>query len=308
MRIYRHSALLAIAVAGCVLAEAADKPSRSTIEIVERLLTADKQTPSLYQPDPATPYAVAREFTFDDLLTVQPERLLQGVEYVLVKYGPPTEAEAQAAYIRSMNERLNALFEYYPLLARTPDDLDRLLRVIDDGRQPPVLRNFLMRRCVPGLAGRSAFGEYLQGMLQGDEEFDGRLSRIIENPTELPEVQAVAVEALGASIAAFYAHALAADPLVRDSVKQGNPAPSVQMLKTSPDTVPLSRRTQLILERKHTDVGRVAEMLAVVGADPNRDSMLRRTADALVQVMVRDYPIPNEAALLEKTRQHPPQP
>ncbi len=306
MRIGTNSLILVLAGLLCVSAAASEKAPRSTIAIIERLLTAPEHTPPAYHPDPDAPYPTERQFSFDDLIGLDPATLISGVQYVLVKYGRPEDPAQHEAYMRSTTARLHLLFEYYPLLARTPEDFDRLLGLIDDGTQAPELRVFLLRHSAPGLMERSALGEYMQGMLAGTDVLDGRLTKIIENPTESIPVQEAALDALSASIAAHYAQLLAADPLVRDAVRKGGPAPRIQDVKTDPAATPLARRTQLRIEKKSQDAGRIAELLYVVGRDPNRPLPLRRRAEAVAAVILRDYPIPNEAALRAANRQQPP--
>ena len=289
----------------CAAMAANAAPPRATIEIVERLLSASQQAPPA-APDTNAPQARERPFLFDDLLALQPEALLQGVQYVLAKYPAPEDDAGQAHYTREMDERLHALFEYYPLLARDQEDMDRLLVAIEDARQLPVLRAFLIRRCAPGLAGPSALSVYIDGMLADRDRLDGALLKIVENQTENSGVQEVALVALGASIEIGYAGLLATDPMVREHVRQGNPEPRIRDLKASPEAVPLTRRTQVRLERKNELLGRTAIQLAAVARDPGRSPSLRRNAASIVSAIAREYPVPNAADLEVETRQQPP--
>lgn len=294
--------LLGLLVSGAAVAA---PPHQNTLDLVERLLTADQELPpEVFEG--AGPQAVGRPFLFDDLLDEQPEALLGGVQYVISNHTPPEDAALRATYTREMDARLQALFEYYPLVARTPEDFERLLALIEDGRQAPVLRSFLIRRCAPGLAARSAFSAYVDGMLADRERLEIALLRIVENPTESTEVQDVAAPALGASIAASYANLLATDPMVRDQVGRGNAEPHIRDLKASPEAVPLTRRTRLRIERKNEAVARAGVQLAAVARDPNRSLALRRAVEAIVAEIARTYPVPNAADLIIETRQQPP--
>src|SRR5690606_30427395 len=136
--------------------------------------------------------------------------------------------------------QLLALFEYYPLVARGPDDFRRLTDAIASGGEAPALRAFLLRRCVPGPSEKAGLGAYMQAYLAGgDPELEGALAAIIQNPTEEPAVQLEALRALGPLMENFFAALLARDPQAAELRRETEQTPHVRTLIESQDAIPL---------------------------------------------------------------------
>lgn len=300
MRMYRHGVFLLLA--GALLAGVATagvEPDKSAADRIAEFLAAGQHPPVLYKPDPAQPYPAERTFLFDEVLSLEPEALLEAVRATLEHYPGPADPEAQPAYARGINEKLQAFFEYYPLLAKTPLDFQRLTDAIASGANPPLLRVFLLEHAAPELRDRSALGEYMQGMLARDgDAFDAGLAELVRNITEPPPVQAAAIRVLGARITGRYAALLAADPLARAYGERNGAAPHARMLIASPDAIPLSRRTQIRLKRENEAAGQTAAMLVTVLRDPNRGAAVQEAAGAVAAAIARDYPIPNRDEVL----------
>lgn len=274
-------------------------PPEEIAALVERLLAADTQQPAIFAPDPAQPYPPDREFLFDAVRDVSPETLLEAVRFAVDATPAPEGPEGHAAFERIIREKLVKLLEYYPIVAATPLDFHRLIDVIRSGANPPVVRAFLLHHAAPGRGVHSALGEYMQAMVALDSEtFDQQLANLIQNVTEPPAVQEAAIATLVARIAHEYARLLADDPLVRAHNERNGVEAHVRALIGQPDALPMAKRTQVLLERRHPIAGAFTTLFLTTANDPNRAPAVRKAARTAALETAKHCPIPNRQEIL----------
>ncbi len=261
----------------------------------EALLQADTQRPPVTPQDP--PVAVGHPYLFESFSQWDPEALRRAVQLFLGQQPPPADTDGQEAHSRELAAGLQKLLEYYPLTARTHGDFEAVRNWVFDPGQPPALRILLLQHAAPGLAPPSAFGAYFQGHLSYDDgTFEKRLLELIQLPQESKPVQRVAMDTQLARAREGYRRLLARDPqVVRD---QGTgPVPTVAQLIDDPKAIPMTGRTTLLLERHNAAVGKWAASLKGTADNPQREASVRAKAQATLETVLREFPIPNREAL-----------
>ncbi|MCF6286283.1 MAG: hypothetical protein L3K26_14000 [Candidatus Hydrogenedentes bacterium] len=272
------------------LSASAAHPVWKTIEAIFR---TDRAVPQSRHGEGGQNHPEEHTFLFDSFADLESKDFLNGLAFVLSKYPPPASPDALPAYRRSMDHKLRMLFEYYPLAARSPEDFTALLDLIYDAGNAAILRVFLLRHATTGLEPQSTFGNYMQGHLEHDgEAFVKKLIEVIQLPQESKAVQLAAMDVLLARTEHEYAALLASDALLINRSDKETPV-HVRQFITKPDALPVSRRTQILLQRKNEAVGAWAKTLKAIADNGQRDPALRAKAREVLDVVLADYPIAN---------------
>ena len=268
-------------------------------QIIQRLFQLDRTLPHTGQGE--GPLREQREYLFDQFANMDAAVFRNGLTFVLQKYPPPEDTASLPAYQQDMGYKLRVLFEYYPLAARERSDFEALVDLIYHGRQPDVLRVFLVRHLGPGLEPPSTFGTYMQShALKDQEAFDKRLRELVQLPQESAPVQVAAIDALLARTEAGYATLLAHDGLAASRPAADNVI-HIRQFIDNPEAIALSQRTQQLIKEKGVQIGTWAESLRSLADNQQRHGAVREKAKEALAVILANYPIPNREKLQPKS-------
>ena len=263
--------------------------------ILEKLLAQENALPHRPEAGDDLPHPPERTFLFDEVLALEPAALLRGAAYVAVRNPAPASADAAvlAAHARRVDEELQTVLEYYPLIAKTRDDFTLLTDAIASGKQPPALRRFLLRNCVPAEAQPSSLGRYLMDHLaDGAPALQDALMALIQNPTEDRGLQEVAVGVLGTLIPVSFDWIIAHDEeAAAHAEKTGKPV-EVRAVLDAPGTIPLAKASAVRLEQQRQRAGTLAAILGGLAGDDSHSTALRKIAGETAARLHQSYPLP----------------
>ena len=218
-------------------------------QIIQQLFQLDRILPPAGQEE--SPVFEPHEYLFERFANMDAAVFRNGLTFVLQKYPPPQDPADLSTYQQDMQYKLRVIFEYYPLAARERDDFDTLVDLIYHGREPDVLRVFLIRQLGPGLEPLSTFGTYMQShALKDQEAFDKRLRELVQLPQDSAPVQVAAIDALLARTDEYYTALLARDALAA-ARPEAAPTLHIRQFIDNPKATQLSKRTQQLLDQKN---------------------------------------------------------
>ncbi len=269
--------------------------------ILEKLLAPDSIRPLPPGTGSDLPYPPERRFLFDEILALEPEALLRGVAYVAVRNPAPARADeaALAARARRVDDDLEAVLEYYPLIARSGEDFTRLTALIASGTQPLALRRYLLRNCAPPPGQPGALCAYLRDHLaDGAPTFQDTLLSILQNPTEDPTLQIQAAGLMGTLISdAFEAILARSEEACAFAEKTGQPL-DIRNELSAPGSIPLEKAAQVRVEQQRQRAGTAAAVLEMIARDGSRDEALRKAAGETATGLRETYPLPRPEDVL----------
>lgn len=264
---------------------------------MESLFQATQIAPESTTRQTGKVYAEPKNYLFETYAALEPSDFRTGLVYVLDKYPAPSDPALLPAYERDLDYKLRVIFEYYPLSARGYDDFNALLDLLFQRKSSDILRVFLILQCAPDTGPRTTFGTYMQGHLAiAGESFDERLNELVQMPQESVPVQRAALDTLLARANFTYASLLSTDPVALSRVATDAPL-HVRQLIDAPDAIPLSQRTKLLLERQNTAMSAWAKILKNLAESNNRDHRLREKAGAVLDSVLRDFPLADRDSL-----------
>lgn len=263
----------------------------------EQLLLADVQAPMV--PSPSPRLSGAHPYFYESFTQWSPEALRRAVALWVERTTPPTDPADQDAYSQELQQGIQKLLEYYPLVARTQGDFEQVRNWVFDPGQPAPLRIYLLEQATPDTKPRSGFAAYYQGHLRFDEgTFENRLLELIQLPQESKPVQRAAMETQLARAREGYRLLLTRDPLIAQSAANG-PAVSPRPLIEDPKAIAMTPRTALLLTRHSEAVGRWARSLKGTADNPQREASVRAKARETLEAVLREFPIPNRDMLVQ---------
>lgn len=273
-------------------------PAATTAEEDALWQAAARLLHTVSPPSPTPPVAVGQPYQFESFSQGTAADLRRAISLLFEKQPPDATVDEQTDDNR-ITGALERLFEYYPLVARAPQDYEALRNWIFDPGQPPALRNFLLERAAPGMTPPSAFAHYFQGHLTFDDgTFEKRLLELIQLPQESKPVQRTAMDAQLARARAGYRQLLARDPQVAQRMAEGD-AVTARQLIDNPEAITMTRRTALLLERHSAAVGKWAYSLKGTADNPQRDASVRAKARETLEAVLGEFPIPNRDTLVK---------
>lgn len=287
-----------IGLLGLTLAVAltASGEAPSTWHVLEKLLAQEHIAPEPPGDPAAAPIPSERTFLFDEVLALAPENLLQGASYVVARNPAPNPGDntAQAAYTRRVNQELQAVLEYYPLLAKDEGDFTRLTDAIASGKQPAPLRRFLLQLCAPSDTNSTALSRYIRDHLaDGAPVLQDTLMALVQNPTEDGELQEPAVRVLVALIPDSFRWILAHDKEAAALEKKTGKPLEIHAVLDAPGTIALERPTTVRVEQQRQRAGALAAILASIARDGSRPQALRTLAGDESARLNQTYPLPD---------------
>lgn len=273
----------------------------STWHILEKLLSQEQIVPEPPGAPSIAPVPSGRTFLFDEVLALAPENLLQGAAYVVARNAPPAPGDPtlQEAYTRRVNQELQAVLEYYPLLAKDEADFTRLTDVIASGKQPAPLRRFLLRGCISSATESTALSRYMgEHLADGAPVLQDTLMAMIQSTTEDNELQELAVRLLSALVPDSFRWILAHDKeAVAMEKKTGKPL-EIRAVLDAPGTIALERPTSVRIEQQRQRAGALAAILASIAGDERRTQTLRTLAGEESARLNQAYPLPSPQEIL----------
>lgn len=286
--------LAALLLAGAAGSET-PKERMPTWRILEKLLAQDDVLPEHPGEAIRKPIPTERTFLFDEVLALEPEALLRGAAYVALRNPAPSNADeaTRAAHGRRVNEELQAVFEYYPLIATSTEDFRLLADAIRSGKQPLALRRFLLRQCAPTNRMSTSLGRYLQDHLaDGAPPLQDDLMALVQNPTEDGELQGIAIPLLNTLVSDGFAWILAQDKEAAAHAKKTDARVEIRAVLDAPDTIPLEKKSRVRLEQQRQRAGVIAGVLASIMRDESRSPTLRALAESAATELAQAYPLP----------------
>lgn len=273
---------------------AADGPTARTPvwSILERLLSQEDQRP---EPPAGAGDSTERTFLFDEVLALEPAALLRGAAYVAVRNPAPDNADApaRAAHARRVEQELQAVLEYYPLIATTEADFLLLTEAIANGTQPPALRRFLLRNCAPSTSGSTAFQRYLQAHLEnGSPALQDTLIDLLQNPTEDGELQEAAAGVVGPLVSQAFQWIIAHDMEAKAHAASTGQTIDIRSLLEAPGLIPLAKASSVQIEQQRQRAGALAGLLASVAMDGSRTPEMQKVAGETSTWLYQAYPLP----------------
>ena len=300
--IARHGSIgfLAALLLGSIAGADAPAGRMPTWRLLEKLLAQEDALPE--RPGAATekPIPTERSFLFDEVLALEPAALLSGAAYVAVRNpaSPDADEAALAAHGRRVNEELQAVFEYYPLIAKSPADFRLLTDAIRSGKQALALRHFLLRQCVPTDTPSSALSRYVRDNLaDGAPTLQDDLMALVQNPTEDSLLQGTAIAVLGALVSDGFTWIIANDKEAMAHVQKTGAPVEVRVVLDAPDTIPLEKRSIVRLEQQRQRAGVIAGVFASIVRDESRPPALCALAESGAAALTQAYPLPTPLEL-----------
>jgi len=269
--------------------------------ILEKLLAPDSLRPLPPGVGSDLPYPPERRFLFDEVLGLEPEALLRGVAYVAVRNPAPAQADeaALATRARQVDDDLEAVLEYYPLIARSGEDFSRLTAVVASGSQPLALRRYLLRNCAPPKGQPGALCAYLRDHLSdGAPTYQDTLLSILQNPTEDPTLQTQAASLMATLIADAFTAILARSETARTFAEKTGQPLDIRIELSAPGSIPLEKEAQVRAEQQRQRAGTAAAVLEMIARDGGRDEALRQAAGEAATGLRATYPLPRPEDVL----------
>ncbi len=292
--IWRMGIVLA-ALALLQWAPAADATDQLPLwRILEKILAQESVQPVPPGAGSDLPYPPERRFLFDDVLTLEPEALLRGVAYVAVRNPAPAQADEATlvAHGHQVDEDLQAVLEYYPLIAHSTEDFLKLTEMIASGKQPLALRRYLLRNCAPPTGQPGALCAYLRDHLaDGAPTFQDTLLSLLQNPTEDPSLQLQAAGLIDTLISDSFNWILAHSEEARAFAAQTGQALDIRAELIAPGSIPLAKADQVRVEQQRQRAGTVAAVLEMIARDGSRAEALRQAAGETATRLRETYPL-----------------
>lgn len=269
--------------------------------ILEKLLAQESAQPLPPGAGSDLPYPPERQFLFDEILALKPDALLRGVAYVAVRNPAPAQADAAAlaAHARQVDEDLQAVLEYYPLIARSGEDFLKLTGLIASGKQPLALRRYLLKNCAPPLGQPGALCAYLRDHLaDGAPTFQDSLLSLLQNPTEDSILQLHAAGLIEVLISDSFNGILAYSEEARAFAAQTGQPLDIRSELLAPGSIPLEKADQVRVEQQRQRAGTAAAVLEMIARDGSREAALRQAAGATAIQLREAYPLPRPEDVL----------
>lgn len=269
--------------------------------ILEKLLAQEAVQPLPPDAGSDLPYPPDRQFLFDEILALEPDALLRGVAYVTVRNPAPAQADAAAlaAHARQVEEDLQAVLEYYPLIARSREDFLKLTELIASGKQPLALRRYLLRNCAPQTGQPGALCAYLRDHLaDGAPTFQDILLSLLQNPTEDPTLQIQAAGLIEVLLSDSFNGILAHSKEARAFAAQTGQPLDIRSELLAPGSIPLEKADQVRVEQQRQRAGTAAAVLEMIARDGSREEALRQDARETATRLRGSYPLPRPEDVL----------
>ena len=281
---------------------AADSADRLPVwRILEKLLAQVAVQPLPPGAGSDLPFPPERQFLFDEILALEPDALLRGVAYVAVRNPAPAPADEAtlAAHARQVDEDLQAVLEYYPLIARSSEDFLKLTALIASGKQPLALRRYLLRNCAPPTGQPGALCAYLRDHLaDGAPTFQDILLGLLQNPTEDPTLQLQAAGLIEVLISDSFNGILTHSEKARAFAAQSGQPLDIRTELLAPGSIPLEKADKVRVEQQRQRAGTAAAVLEMIARDGSRDEALRQAASETATRLRESYPLPRPEDVL----------
>ena len=269
--------------------------------ILEKLLAQEAVQPLPPGAGSDLPFPPERQFLFDEILALEPDALLRGVAYVAVRNPAPAPADEAtlAAHARQVDEDLQAVLEYYPLIARSSEDFLKLTALIASGKQPLALRRYLLRNCAPPTGQPGALCAYLRDHLaDGAPTFQDILLGLLQNPTEDPTLQLQAAGLIEVLISDSFNGILTHSEKARAFAAQSGQPLDIRTELLAPGSIPLEKADKVRVEQQRQRAGTAAAVLEMIARDGSRDEALRQAASETATRLRESYPLPRPEDVL----------
>lgn len=269
-------------------------------QVLETLFNQDAARPVAPGADATLPHPPEREFLFDAVLGVEPEALLNGLAYVAARNPAPVGADAAtlAARGRRVDEELQAVLEYYPLIARNEGDFLRITELIASGTQPLPARRLLLRSCMPSAQGGALSSWLRDHLADGAPPFQDALVTVLQNPLEDPKLQIEAADVIEVLISDSFGWILARSPEAQEQAAQTGQPLTIRAELDAPGSIALSKADRVRVEQQRQRAGTAAAVLEMIVRDGGRDAALREAAGAVVGRLREAYPLPRPEDVL----------
>lgn len=234
---------------------------------------------------------------FNSFLTFSAEELLQAMAQGLEETRLYNKKKPEAELKPMLLDIIEICLHGYPLVARTPEDLQVFLEQIEQQKLDPVYREYLITRLVPDLAPPSLFGDYL---LQGAREnlllLHSGLGRLAYKPNDPEFVQMAGMESLYRIHLDSWERLMKSVPeLSRTLPPDGKPTPDLlsnAVLKKLPD------RARKLAERKRKEFQSVAQVLSQhFRPESTTTKALRAKAIDVLKRLRQEAPLENAKAV-----------
>jgi len=245
-------------------------------------------------------YPPPRRFLFESLEHLRAEDLLRAAQEGMRAARRSMKDQSLDEVNREVEARIAMVLDFYPVLAADDEDRIRLLNVMSQSNEDPILRAFLVRRCMPGLADLSPLSDYLQK--RPTREIDEMMERLVTIGTDIaeqPAVQIVAIEASYQWLVREYTAALEKDPGV---VKYANSAgvPITPAIMSRDDHPRLNSRTSIRIVQLARKAKEMAQGYAAQWSpDRMRSPEVKRTVYRFIERICAEIPFEDSAAICD---------
>lgn len=251
----------------------------------------DERRMNVRHPPPrGFPFDALQHLTCPDLLRAATEGIREARRGGAGK--SPEEIDLQVAV------NVATALEYYPLLAAYEEDLIPLFHLIENVATDPVMRIFLIRRCVAGFAPPSLFSLYLQdGVQRNRQECRRFLLKLATDPLENPAVQIAAMEVCYAFLYEEFCEVLAKDVAAIEWAAARNVPVTPLILKAEDGPKPASI-TQVGLDRIGLYMQDFAAgLVRLLEPGANRPPEIHEAVRALARRMDQEFPLKDPSVI-----------
>lgn len=251
----------------------------------------DERRMTLRNPPPRT-------FPFDAFQHLECRDLLRATDEGIREARRGSTGRTPEAVDRQVMVNAATALEYYPLLATKDDDAKPLFTRMENVAVDPILRVYLIERCVMGLAPQSLIASYLQeNAVRNRHDVRTFLIKLATDPMEVPVVQIAAMKAAYRFLCDEFTEPLAKEASVNEWAAFHNLPVSPAILK-APDPPAVSLDTQAVLDRAAGHMQSLAAGLAaLLQPSANRPPQVHDTARALLAQINQEFPLPDPAAI-----------
>ncbi len=250
----------------------------------------DRRMNVRHPPPRSFPFEALQHLTCRDLLRAAHEGIREARRASAGKPSAETDHQVEINVATAL--------EYYPLLAANEEDFTPLLHHIENIATDPVMRVFLIRRCVPGLVPQSQLAIYLQeGVQRNRQEVQRLLLKLATDPTEYAAVQMAAMEVCYLFLYEEYRGVLAKDVAVIEWAAARNVPVTPRMLKAEDAPEPASV-TQVGLDRIGSYMQDFAAALVrLLEPGANRPPEVHEAVRTLARRMEQEFPLKDPSVL-----------
>ncbi|HEX73484.1 MAG TPA: hypothetical protein ENN65_09240 [Candidatus Hydrogenedentes bacterium] len=243
-----------------------------------------------YPPPRSFPFDALQHLTCRDLLRAAHEGIREA------RRGDARRSSEEIDLQVAVN--VATALEYYPLLAAYEEDLIPLFHHIENVATDPVMRVFLIRRCVAGVAPQSLFSLYLQeGVQRNRQECRRFLLKLATDPLENPAVQIAAMEVCYEFLHEEFCEALAKDVAAIEWAAARNVPVTPLILKAEDAPNPASI-TQVGLDRVGSYMQDFAAALVrLLDPSANRPPEVHEAVRALARRMDQEFPLKDPSVI-----------